>query len=607
MYFDNYLRTNEEAADFSGVVAEEVAPLSEYEMAGLGINIMQEGAMRNVFTTTADRDAAESRRNIFRTAIERVSIRNEDRLVSLASAADQFTIDGRAMYEAERDYRQEIEDTQTAYSDAMGQMNNEEKLRFVRGSTGERLQMLREFANQETQQLENRIELRNGFDAQGGTQGYTATTGALLAVARANGNNQDAMTFALGRTTELGARLTDMSFGSMFSGSSDRQSFISRTNETSRNAAPYLLAMQTAQQNGSTPEEVLTENLMARGLSRGQAREQAQNIAMSGRTAIVGMSPQDLESINEAIAGGVNLSDADLLERTLNASEEFASAGAMNQYAAAFDEASSQNLDVLRQQRAGDFMRSEYGSRFDFQGRSGAEVFSEMTPEEIEQMNSDLNDLRGEITRAEVAGADPEERRRLQQRAAQLEEYINLSGQGDSTNRLVRMAAGSLFVNGEFQGGNVATVVGQMGFSGASGALNQLAALTDERSTERTKRAAFANLVGDSPEQQAAFAERLGLDAGATMDQMRTAFNRRSNTPGDTLLQDLVQDLLKSTGVDVSDEADTALQRDAYTAMIGMAENLANSVTSSGGRRAVRVLSAADITSEDNANMSGGP
>jgi hypothetical protein len=162
-----------------------------------------------------------------------------------------------------------------------------------------------------------------------------------------------------------------------------------------------------------------------------------------------------------------------------------------------------------------------------------------------------------------------------------------------------------LFVNGEFQGGNVATVVGQMGFSGASGALNQLAALTDERSTERTNRAAFANLVGDSPEQQAAFAERLGLDAGATMDQMRTAFNRRSNTPGDTLLQDLVQDLLKSTGVDVSDEADTALQRDAYTAMIGMAENLANSVTSSGGRRAIRVLSATNVTADDNVNMSG--
>jgi hypothetical protein len=605
MYFDNYIRTSEEAADFSGIVAPEVEQLSEYELANLGLNIVQEGAMRNVFTTTADRAAAESRRNIFRTGIDRISIRNERRLNDMAELASRFTIDGSAMAERGRAYETEIDAYQEDISAVLGQMNSEDRARFVsylgeNGDRGAALQMLREFANQETQRLENRIAV-NGLNAEVGSDMYTATAGALLAVSRAGGNNDEAMRLALARTTRMG----DMTLGNIFSGSSDRNSYMRDVNRVSRNAAPYLLALQRSQGTDQTPEQVLAASLMATGnMSEAQAAERARTMVLEGRIATNGMNQEDISGVIDAIGGGVIL-NSDVLQETVNVSEEVTALRAANQYAAAFNEVSSQNLNVMRQERAGAFMQ-QYGSRFDFNNRTGADVFTEMSQEEIDVMTNDLNALRARIVEQEVAGGDPEELSRLRRQAAQLEEFINLSGRGDETERLVRMASGSLFVNGEFQGGNVAQVIAETGLTGAAGALNSIAALTSENTTRSQRVAAFNALVGEGEGARQAMATRLGLGSGATMEEMRAAFVQRANTPGDTFLQDLVNDVLKSTKVDITDEADMNLQRDAHNAMISMAENLASATTSSNGRRSIRVLPATDITSDDSVTMSGG-
>ena len=142
------------------------------------------------------------------------------------------------------------------------------------------------------------------------------------------------------------------------------------------------------------------------------------------------------------------------------------------------------------------------------------------------------------------------------------------------------MAQDALFVDGQFQAGNIGLVTGTMGFAGAGSFLTQVGQLTSGRNP-RDRNAAAAALTA-TDEDTASMARRLGLDEGASAETVRKELVDRARTD-QTFLEDLVRDVLPSVGVEASEEAEADLRRRGYQAMIDIAE-ATTFVVGAGGR-----------------------
>jgi hypothetical protein len=251
------------------------------------------------------------------------------------------------------------------------------------------------------------------------------------------------------------------------------------------------------------------------------------------------------------------------------------------QYASAFEEVSSQNLNVLRQEAAGGFIQYATGIGIRLQGRTGAEAFSGLSADDMQTLSTELGDVRRQMAEARASG-DQDRVAQLNRQAQQIENYINLgTSSRSSTETLLEMAQDALFVDGEFQVGNIGLVTGKMGFAGAGGALGQIGALVT--GNDRQRREAAAAFTG-SDEETAAMARRLGLEEGASTEEVRQEIMRRGRNNDLTFLQDLVQSILPSVGVEASEEAEVDLRRRSYQALI----DIADATTFTMGGRAMR-------------------
>ena len=625
MYFDNYLRTNPEAADFAGVVSSETESLSRYEIASLGIDIVQEGLTRNVFTTERDSEVAESRRNIFREAIN-VTSEQKDRstaaLREISRASQEFydyldssrqgrvtTVQQRmeAGGRRSRIQREQMElltdedrllldntnltsqsgrdslveqidereaAARAATQSARESMTEAQRTAFDAASPEEKRAMLRELAATETRDLQNRIQIGSIEElSNNGIAG--ATVGALNAIRRAGGeNNSQALQFALARTTAGGARLSDMTLNTMFSSGGTRADLTNEVNQNSRDAAVLLLARQQSQGTNKSEEEIITEQLIQDGVPAREAGNRARQIVLQGTVSVESLSPETQDQINNALSGGpgFSLPDGALLSTTLSGIEDTVTVNAVNQYAAAFDEVSSQNMNVLRERRAGGFLQSNVARRMGDIVGTGADAFANLKAGQIAIMQDELGQVRGQIRSAEGnPNTDPAELERLRREAIQLEEYINLSGSSESeAERMANLATNALFdAEGNFMSGAVGAVLAEHGFAGATGSVNSIAALVSGGSA-RQQTAALEALIGDG--DTADFAARLGLGADATLEDIRAEVNRTVESGDTSWLMDLVGDVVKSTDVEVSDAARESLQDRGFQAMIEIAE-----------------------------------
>lgn len=585
MYFDNYLRTSPEAADFAGVVDEAREPLNQFEIARLSLNIQQEGNLRNIFTTEEDKAAARSRQNILGTAAraiterENLRIARDNATANMSLAVDKFdrtSFSNNLVAATER-----FLENERVIENALGILNPAQREAYdaAESDPARRAEILEEAMLAENR-IGNLITL-NGVDVDRiSSQGLIGVGGAMLAIAERPGQysrnmGESALDLALSRTTQAQNAMSTV-FGNFFTQTGDEVDFTRQINTESANTSAYLVANAIASR-----ENVPVQQVLERRVGRSNAR----NIVTSAERSLSGLSPEERLAITSTISrglptGGFGL-DMDLIRTAVQGAQADEALNAQLQYASAFEEVSSQNLNVLRQDSAGDFIRYASSIGLDLNERTGSEAFSGLSAEDMQTLSTELGGVRRQIAQARAAG-DQDRVAQLNRQAQQIENYINLgTSSRSSTETLLEMAQDALFVNGEFQVGNIGLVTGKMGFAGAGDALGQIGALVSGNERERS---AAAAAFTSSDEETAAMARRLGLEEGASADVVRREIMKRGRNNDLTFLQDLVQDILPSVGVEATEEAENDLRRRSYQALI----DIADATTFTMGGRAMR-------------------